>query len=83
MSSPLNKCRYSFADGEVTISVSLTQEDTYEYEKKDGSIGNLHKENSGMYDLELLDEIPSAETIPDPLYDYVVKWLKKEAESYK
>lgn len=83
MSSPLDKCRYSFVNGEVTVSVSLTQEDTYEYEKKDGTIGNLHKENSGMYDLELLNELPSAETIPEPLYDYVIKWLKKEAESYK
>lgn len=83
ISSPLDKCRYSFSGGEVTVSISIKQEDTYEYEKADGGTGKIHKENSGMYTLVLPDELPSAETIPEPLYGYVVKWLAAEAESYK
>ena len=82
MSSPLDKCRHSFANGKVTVSASLAQEDTYEYKREDGTVGNLHKENTGMYDFELPDELPSAETIPEPLYGYVVEWLAEKAKSY-
>lgn len=83
ISSPFDKCRYSFAGGEVTISVSLKQEDSYEYKKGDGGTGKIHKENSGMYKIILPDELPSAETIPEPLYGYIVKWLAAKAEAYK
>ena len=82
MSSPLDKCRHSFANGKVTVSASLAQEDTYEYKREDGTVGNLHKENTGMYEFELPDELPSAETIPEPLYGYVVEWLAEKAKSY-
>ena len=83
ISSPLDNCRHSFGGGEITVSVLLTQEETYEYTGSSGKSSALHKSNIGMYTMALPNKLPSANKIPKQLQDYVVKWLAEKASSYK
>lgn len=75
--------RYSFEGSEVTVSISVKQEETYEYKGSDGEKSNLNMTEKVSYNTVIGDSIPDAETIEKPLYDYVTKWLYSKAQSLK
>lgn len=80
MSSTFHSNRYSFADSEIVVSVGATQEETYDYRNSNGDVSKLHKEEKVTYKTTIASLIPDAERIPEPLYSYVVKWLKEKAD---
>lgn len=67
-SSFFNENRYSFAGSELVVSASETD--------KDGIYKSIH------YSFDVGDDLQSAETISEPLYGYMAKWLKEESNAY-
>lgn len=74
--------RYSFSGAELSLTVTVTQEETYEHKFDDGSTSNFNKEEKLHYSGIVDENLPDAETIEEPLYSYVVKWLRNEADFY-
>ena len=71
--------RYSFGGSEVGVSIDVTQEEEYEYTYK-GKTYQKSKQETLTYKTAAEDELPGVETIEEPLYSYIVKWLKEKAD---
>lgn len=74
-SSPFMDNRYDFAGSEMTISFGFTQEATY-----DSDESKLNCTNYLRHTLIVPDNLPSGETIPDPLYSYVSEWIRNSTD---
>lgn len=71
--------RYDFSESKVCVAVSAKQEETYEYENSEGKVSDLHKSEALQYTISLDADLSSPETIEQPLYEYIVKWLNNKA----
>lgn len=74
--------RHSFKSSDISTVIAVTQEETYEYKNSKGEISNLNKTETIHYTTTTGSQIPDAESIEKPLYDYVAKWLYDNADSY-
>ena len=79
-SSFLNSYRHSFIGSDISVCITAEQEETYEYTNSEGKVSSLHKKEEVHYTHNISETLPSPETIPEPLYSYVVKWLNNESE---
>ena len=82
-SSFLKENRYDFAGSEAAIIVTVTQEETYDHVSSDNKHYDLNKKESVHYTTTVPDNIPEAETIPNPLYKYVGEWLYDKAGAFQ
>lgn len=82
ISSVLEENRHSFASSDVSVCITVEQEETYEYTRSDGDIGTLNKEECLTYEATTGQSIQDAESISHPLYDYVAEWLYDQARWY-
>ncbi len=48
----LEECKQPFNNAEVTVSISIEQDETYNYEAKDGHVSELNKHNNYQYTAE-------------------------------
>lgn len=67
--------RYDFAGSEITLSVNVKQEETYEYRNSSGDIQNLNKEDGIHYSFDVGNDLPDPDQISEPLYGYISEWL--------
>ena len=78
MTSFVNENRYDFAGADITLSVDINQEKEYTENLPSGKTLTLNYQNCLHYKIPTDSPIPDAEEISEPLYDYVVKWLKQK-----
>lgn len=71
--------RYSFEGSKVSVTLTATQEETYERKKDDGSKLTLHKSEEVDYSTTIDNSIPDTDNIDDLLADYITKWLYNKA----
>lgn len=79
ISSPYDNCRYSFANSNISVSIQCSQKETYDWESEDGKTYKHHKINELIYRFAAPSNIQNAETIPEPIYSTIVKWLSEKA----
>ncbi len=82
-SSFFNENRHSFASSDISVVISATQEETYEYRNSKGEISDRNKVEELHFMGNTGESIPDTETIGEPLYSYVAQWLYEEVDSYK
>lgn len=68
--------RYDFAGSEISLYVTLAQEETYTVQSNKKDV-EMNCETEVMHTFTLPDKITDAELIPEPLYGYIVKWLNE------
>lgn len=81
-SSFFDENRHGFENSEVSACVSVTQEETYEYKRTDGTTSELNKTEEISYKTTTGDSITDAEQIEEPVYGYIAKWLNSKASFF-
>lgn len=81
MTSTHDENRYSFDNSEVSVSLNVTQEETYEYVYQ-GETKTANKQEEISYTASTGESLPDPDTIENPLHDYIVKWLSDWAKAY-
>lgn len=81
-SSFFNENRHSFQNSDISVSVTVTQEETYQYKNSKGEVSNQNRTEEITYRTTISEAIPDAEEIEKPLYDYVADWLYSKAELF-
>jgi len=81
-SSFFKENRHGFEGSELSTSISVSQEDTYEYKNSSGETSDLNKTEVITYEMTIGDAITDAEKIEKPLYDHIVDWLQSKANMF-
>lgn len=77
--SPVTKnCRHSFAEAKISFVLSVKQEETHDFTRKDGTIGSINNRNSIHYSFTLPAELQTTDAISDYLSKYITEWLKSK-----
>lgn len=72
ISSIAKENRYEFENSDISVCVRATQEKCEDDDSDSHMVEELH------YEKHIDKDIKSVEEIPQPLYDYIVKWLKQK-----
>lgn len=70
--------RNSFGGKGYAVSMDLKQEETYETPKS----SELRKVNRITYFGDIPESMPDSEEIPQPIYGYMTKWVKEQADFF-
>ena len=70
--------RNSFGGKGYAVSMDLKQEETYETPKS----SELRKVNRITYFGDIPESMPDSEEIPQPIYGYMAKWVKEQADFF-
>lgn len=81
-SSFFKENRHGFEGSELSICVSVSQEDTYEHKSSTGETSNLNRVEEITYKMTVGDAITDAEKIEEPLYGRIADWLHSEANTF-
>ena len=73
--------RHSFSNSVALVIIVAEQEATHDYTDAEGKTYKLHNREEVDYKLTIPSSLPSAESIPEPLYSYIVKWLGEKTNS--
>lgn len=80
-SSFFKENRYSFSGAEISLTVTATQEETYEYITDNGDTCDLHVAEKLHYNSTIEEKLPNPDEINYPLNEYISKWLYEKASS--
>lgn len=70
--------RNSFGGKGYAVSMDLKQEETYETTRN----SELRKVNRITYFGDIPESMPDSEEIPQPIYGYMAKWVKEQADFF-
>jgi len=82
-SSFLKDNRYPFTNSKFSLSLNITQEDTYEYVDSKGNTSERHKINKLNYSYSSEGTLKDFENLSTSLKKQIEDWLYKRADSYK
>jgi len=77
----ISENRYSFDSVELSVSLNTKQEETFEYTNDKGEKTDLHRTESLGYNFTQDTTPDSIETLEQPLYENLVKWLNQKSIS--
>lgn len=82
-SSFFDRYRHTFGGSKISVSITVTQENQRTVTTSKGSSYQRNDTEEILYTFTLDEKLPDEETISQPLYKYIAKWLREKAEKYK
>lgn len=63
--------RHDFGGSEVKVTITLTQDDYYDYTNSEGLTSKLNKQNMLTYSVQAKNNLPDVSTTNELLYEYI------------